>query len=34
MGIYELLSQAIDTRKGGNACDFNGYLEDYLEMVL
>lgn len=33
MGIYELLSQAIDTRKGGNACDFNGYLEDYLEMV-
>lgn len=33
MGIYDLLNEAIDVRKGGNDCDFNGYLEDYLTIL-
>ena len=30
MGVYELLNEAVDSRKGGNDCDFNGYLETYM----
>ena len=33
MGVYELLNEAVDSRKGGNDCDFNGYLEDYLGTI-
>lgn len=33
MGIYELLGSLEDARKGSNACDFNGYLEDYLDTL-
>ncbi len=33
MGIYELLGSVADVRKGSNACDFNGYLEDYLDTL-
>ena len=30
MGVFELLSQKEDSRKGSYLCVFNGYLEDYL----
>ena len=33
MGIYELLASLEDARKGSRACDFNGYLEDYLDSI-
>ena len=33
MPITTLLKDVLDTRKGGTECDFNGYLEDYLEMM-
>lgn len=33
MGIYELLGSKEDVRKGSSACDFNGYLEDYLDTL-
>ena len=31
MGVYELLSSKEDARKGSPLCEFNGYLEDYLQ---
>ncbi|MBR0479241.1 MAG: hypothetical protein IJJ24_09140 [Solobacterium sp.] len=30
MAVFEILAQMLDSRHGGNDCDFNGYLEDYL----
>lgn len=33
MGIYELLKTKEDSRKGCNTCDFNGYLEDYIDTL-
>jgi len=33
MAIYELLTKIDDLRKGGSGCEFNGYLEDYLETI-
>ena len=33
MAIYSILETIEDVRKGSDACDFNGYLEDYLETV-
>lgn len=30
MPIVEILKNKLDVRKSGNDCDFNGYLEDYL----
>ena len=32
MAIYSILSEKIDSRKNGQDCVFNGYLEDYLSM--
>lgn len=33
MSIVEVLSNINDRRKGGDQCQFNGYLEDYLETL-
>lgn len=33
MGVYELLVSKEDARKGSALCDFNGYLEDYLQIM-
>lgn len=33
MAIYQILEELKDVRKEGDSCDFNGYLEDYLEAV-
>ena len=33
MGVYEILTNAVDLRKGGNDCSFNGFLEDYLTVI-
>lgn len=33
MGVYEILTNAVDFRKGGTDCDFNGYLEDYISTI-
>ncbi len=33
MGIYEILESKKDIRKGSDICDFNGYLEDYIDSV-
>ena len=33
MAIYQILEEIKDVRKEGELCDFNGYLEDYLEMI-
>ena len=33
MGVYELLSSKEDARKGSPLCEFNGFLEDYLETI-
>lgn len=32
MAIYEILNRKVDARKDGDACLFNGYLEDYLNL--
>ena len=33
MAIYQVLEEIKDVRKDGELCDFNGYLEDYLEVI-
>jgi hypothetical protein len=33
MAIYKILETIEDVRKGSDACEFNGYLEDYLETI-
>ena len=33
MAIYQILEEIKDVRKEGELCDFNGYLEDYLEVI-
>ena len=33
MAIYNILETIEDVRKGSDACEFNGYLEDYLETI-
>ncbi|MBR2802166.1 MAG: hypothetical protein IKE21_06205 [Erysipelotrichaceae bacterium] len=33
MGVYELLVSKEDARKGSPLCEFNGFLEDYLQML-
>ena len=33
MAIYGILEAIEDVRKGSNECDFNGYLEDYLDTI-
>lgn len=33
MPIVNTLEQIVDVRKGGTNCDFNGYLEDYIDMM-
>lgn len=33
MGVYELLVSKEDARKGSPLCTFNGYLEDYLQII-
>lgn len=33
MAIAKVLEQFIDVRKNGDSCDFNGYLEDYLQTI-
>ena len=32
MPIFATLSQKLDSRKNGDDCNFNGYLEDYLNL--
>lgn len=33
MGVYDLLISKEDARKGSPLCEFNGFLEDYLQLV-
>lgn len=33
MAIYQILEEIKDIRKDGDQCEFNGYLEDYLDVV-
>lgn len=33
MSIYALLSSKMDPRRNGNACSFNGFLQDYLSIT-
>lgn len=33
MAITTLLKEKLDLRKGNDECDFNGYLEDYLQII-
>lgn len=33
MAIYQILEELKDARKDGDQCEFNGFLEDYLEVV-
>lgn len=33
MAIASILEKFVDARKNGKSCDFNGYLEDYLQMI-
>ncbi len=33
MALMQILEQTKDLRKNGNDCDFNGYLEDYIETI-
>jgi len=33
MDLYTILSNKLDIRRNSNECSFNGYLEDYLEIV-
>ena len=33
MAITNILEKFVDARKNGESCEFNGYLEDYLQMI-
>ncbi|MDI9517958.1 MAG: hypothetical protein QM266_01365 [Bacillota bacterium] len=33
MAIIEILEKKLDSRKGGDDCKFNGYLEDYIHII-